>query len=185
MVEIRKAKKTDFDALNGLFDFIVSLKVDILKEIGEKKLLEILRECFLSETDRYSYNNCEVAEKDGKILGFSFAYKYDNLLDAKEYWYNHIVEKYELNPRSYIFDFNEFFEGEYYLDTLYVFEDARGRGVGSKLLDNFGENKDYKIKSLNVAFYNKGAQKLYESFGYKKEGKIKIANEQYHHLVLK
>lgn len=36
MVEIRKAKKTDFDALNGLFDFIVSLKVDILKEIGEK-----------------------------------------------------------------------------------------------------------------------------------------------------
>lgn len=180
---IRQARKSDLRVLDGIYEFIESLELDILKETGKDKFLELLTECFLSDEDRFSHRYCHVVESNQEILGFSFSYPYEKVESAKNYWQNVIVNKYHLSEHTIIFDYDEALEGEFYLDTLYTFEAYRGRGVGTKLLEHFTK-LDYPNKSLNVAQSNHGARKLYESFGMKKTCEIWIGHENYDHLVL-
>ena len=76
---IRKATKEDFRVIEGLFEFIKSLEIDILKDYSEEKVFKILEYVFASEYDRFSYKNCTVFESDGEIKGFSFTYHYDEV----------------------------------------------------------------------------------------------------------
>lgn len=184
MLQSRQATKEDIRVLDGIYEFISSLELDILKETGREKFYNILKECFTSEEDRFSYRYCDVVTKEGEILGFSFSYHYDDVNIARDYWFNHIVKKYNLNNDSIIFDYNEALPEELYLDTLYTFEESRGLGVGTKLLQQFCE-KYFPLKSLNVAQSNIRAKKLYESFGFEKDGEIWIGHENYDHMILR
>ena len=130
---IRRATKEDIKVIEGLFDFIKSLEIDILKDYSEEKIFKILEYVFSSEYDRFSYKN-------------------------------------------------EVLEEEFYLDTLFVFSDARGEGIGNKLLTEFVNSGEAKL-SLNVAQSNNRARKLYESYGFKKECEIFIGHENYDHLI--
>lgn len=181
-MKIRNANVDDTKVLYGLYDFILSLRIDLIKKIGKEKLFEILKECFESSEDRYSYKNCMVVEKENDIKAFSFSYNYEFLLKSKVYWDSNIVIKYNLDSRDVIFEYNEVLKDEYYLDILYVFDDSRSQGYGTELLKDFFE-KDFRIKSLNVAEDNPRARKLYESFDMKEEGELIIANHTYKHMV--
>lgn len=184
MVVIREATKNDLKVIEGIYEFVESLELDILKEAGKEKMLNILENCFTSDDDRFSHKYCDIVEEDGNILGFSFSYDYSSVESAKKYWYEVIIPTYNLSKNSIIFDYNEALPGEFYLDTLYVFENNRGKGVGTKLLKLFTE-KDKPLKSLNVAQSNSGARKLYESFGFEKDGEIWIGHENYDRMLIK
>ena len=179
---IRKATKDDFKVLEGLFEFIKSLEIDIFYDYPEEKVFKILEYVFLSEYDRFSYKNCTVFESDGEIKGFSFTYHYDEVEKMKEFWYSEVVSNFDLKKDSIIFDYDEVVSGEFYLDTLFVFSDARGEGIGNALLTEFVNSGRSKL-SLNVAQSNTRARKLYESYGFKKEGEIFIGHENYDHLI--
>ena len=179
---IRKATKEDNRVVEGLFDFIKSLEIDILKDFSEEKVYKILEYVFSSEDDRYSYKNSTVYEIDGVIKGFSFTYHYDEVKKMKEFWYGEVVSNFNLKNDSMIFDYDEVLVGEFYLDTLFVFSDARGEGIGNKLLIEFVNSGEAKL-SLNVAQSNVRARKLYESYGFKKECEIFIGHENYDHLI--
>ena len=125
---IRKATKDDFKVLEGLFEFIKSLEIDIFYDYPEEKVFKILEYVFSSEYDRFSYKNCTVFESDGEIKGFSFTYHYDEVKKMKEFWYSEVVSNFDLKKDSMIFDYDEVLVGEFYLDTLFVFSDARGEG---------------------------------------------------------
>lgn len=181
---IRFAKKEDIDVLEGLYEFIQSLEIDLIKKIGRERFFEILEKCYKSEEDRYSYRNCRLIEIEGEIKGFYFSYEYDFLIKSREYWNKSIVSKYNLSENDVIFDYNEAFEGEYYLDILYVLENVRSQGIGKKLLEDFFK-KDHELKSLNVAKSNTRAKKLYETFDMKVDCEIVIANHAYEHMILK
>jgi ribosomal protein S18 acetylase RimI-like enzyme len=59
---------------------------------------------------------------------------------------------------------------ELYIDSISVAEEARGRGVGTHLLnfsESFAKERDLKLLSLNVMYENNKAKKLYEKKGYK------------------
>lgn len=179
---IRKAIKGDFRVVEGLFEFIKSLEIDILKDYSEEKVFKILEYVFVSEYDRFSYKNCTVFESDGEIKGFSFTYHYYEVNRMKEFWYDEIISYFGLREDTIIFDYDEVLEGEFYLDTLFVFSDTRGEGIGNKLLTEFVNSGQSKL-SLNVAQSNERARKLYESYGFKKEGEIFIGHENYDHLI--
>ena len=179
---IRKATKEDFRVVEGLFEFIKSLEIDIFKDYSEGKIYEILEYVFASEYDRFSYKNCMVYEKEGEIKGFSFTYHYDEVEKMKEFWYDEIISYFGLKEDTIIFDYDEVLVGEFYLDTLFVFSDARGEGIGNKLLTEFVNSGDSKL-SLNVAQSNERARKLYESYGFKKNCEIFIGHENYDHLI--
>lgn len=179
---IRKATKNDFKVLIGLQEFIESLELDILKECSLSKLQDILKFVFSSEYDRFSYKKCTVYETEGVIKGFSFTYHYDEVEKMKEFWYSEVVSNFDLKKDSMIFDYDEVLVGEFYLDTLFVFSDVRGEGIGNKLLTEFINSGEAKL-SLNVAQSNNRARKLYESYGFKKECEIFIGHENYDHLI--
>ena len=179
---IRKAIKEDFRVVEGLFKFIKSLEIDIFKDYSEGKIYEILEYVFASEYDRFSYKNCTVFESDGEIKGFSFTYHYDEVEKMKKFWYDEIISYFGLKEDTIIFDYDEVLQGEFYLDTLFVFSDARGEGIGNKLLTEFVNSGDSKL-SLNVAQSNERARKLYESYGFKKNCEIFIGHENYDHLI--
>ncbi|WP_448913030.1 GNAT family N-acetyltransferase [Gemella sp.] len=179
---IRKATKEDFRVVEGLFEFIKSLEIDIFKDYSEGKIYEILEYVFASEYDRFSYKNCTVFESDREIKGFSFTYHYDEVEKMKKFWYDEIISYFGLKEDTIIFDYDEVLQGEFYLDTLFVFSDARGEGIGNKLLTEFVNSGDSKL-SLNVAQSNERARKLYESYGFKKNCEIFIGHENYDHLI--
>ena len=179
---IRKATKDDFRVVEGLFKFIKSLEIDIFKDYSEGKVYEILEYVFASKYDRFSYKNCMVYEYEGVIKGFSFTYHYDQVEKMKEFWYVEAISHFSLKEDTIIFDYDEVLEEEFYLDTLFVFSDARGEGIGNKLLTEFVSGEEAKL-SLNVAQSNNRARKLYESYGFKKEGEIFIGHENYNHLI--
>ena len=179
---IRKATKEDFRVVEGLFEFVKSLEIDILKDYSEEKVFKILEYVFASEYDRFSYKNCTVFESDGEIKGFSFTYHYDEVEKMKKFWYDEIISYFGLKEDTIIFDYDEVLQGEFYLDTLFVFSDARGEGIGNKLLTEFVNSGESKL-SLNVAQANERARKLYESYGFKKNCEIFIGHENYDHLI--
>ena len=179
---IRKATKDDIKGLEGLQEFIESLEIDILKNYSSVKIQDILKFVFMSENDRFSYKNCIVCEKEGKIKGFSFSYHYNEVEKMKNFWFNEVVKKFNLKQDDIIFDYDEVLEKEYYLDTLYVFSEYRGEGVGNKLLTSF-VNSSNTLLSLNVAQSNIRARKLYESYGFYKNSEIYIGHENYDHLI--
>lgn len=179
---IRKATKDDIKVLEGLQEFIESLEIDILKNYSSVKIQDILKFVFMSENDRFSYKNCIVCEKEGKIKGFSFSYHYNEVEKMKNFWFNEVVKKFDLKQDDIIFDYDEVLEKEYYLDTLYVFSEYRGEGVGNKLLTSF-VNSSNTLLSLNVAQSNIRARKLYESYGFYKNSEIYIGHENYDHLI--
>lgn len=179
---IRKATKDDFRVVEGLFKFIKSLEIDIFKNYSEEKVYEILEYVFASKYDRFSYKNCMVYEYEGVIKGFSFTYHYDEVNKMKDFWYGEAVSNFDLKKDSIIFDYDEVLIGEFYLDTLFVFSDARGEGIGNKLLTEFVNSGHPKL-SLNVAQSNDRARKLYENYGFKKNCEIFIGHENYDHLI--
>lgn len=181
---LRRATKDDKKVLEGLGEFVESLELDILNEVSKEKFYEILTYIFESKEDRFSYKYCTVYEENAEILGFSFSYHYDNLDEMKDFWFNNVRSKFGLSNNSIIFDYDEMLEGEYYLDTLYVFSESRGKGVGNKLLDYFTKSS-YPLLSLNVAQSNHRARKLYESFNFKKECEIYIGHENYDHMLIR
>ncbi|AME09089.1 MULTISPECIES: GNAT family N-acetyltransferase [Gemella] len=181
---IRKATKEDKKVLEGLGEFIESLEIDILKEVSMKTFQEILNYVFESEEDRFSHKYCTVYEENGEILGFSFGYHYNKLDEMRDFWFNDAGKRFDLQPETIIFDYDELLPNEYYLDTLYVFSDSRGKGVGNKLLTQFVK-ENYSLKSLNVAQSNHGARRLYESYGFKKDCEIYIGHEHYDHMIVK
>jgi len=144
--------------------------------------IDILKFVFLSECDRFSYKNCTVYETEGVIKGFSFTYHYDEVNKMKEFWYGEIISYFGLKEDTIIFDYDEVLQGEFYLDTLFVFSNFRGEGIGNKLLTEFVNSGEAKL-SLNVAQSNNRARKLYESYGFKKECEIFIGHEEYDHLI--
>lgn len=181
---IRQATYDDYNVVEGLFDFIKSLKIDLLTKIGEENIFEILKDIYKSEQDRYSYKNCKIIEVKGKVEAFYFSYHYDTLKVAREYWVNDVQSKYCLIESDVLFDYDEVWIDEYYLDILYVFKDSRGKGLGKLLLKDFCAT-DYSVKSLNVDPHNILAKSLYESLGMKVVGQIEIAGKNYDHMVIR
>ena len=134
---IRRATKEDNKVVAGLFDFIKSLEIDILKDYSEEKIFKILEYVFSSEYDRFSYKNCTVYEIEGVIKGFSFTYHYDEVEKMKDFWYGEAVSNFDLKKDSMIFDYDEVLVGE-----LNV---AQSNDRARKLYESYGFKKDCEI----------------------------------------
>lgn len=76
--------------------------------------------------------------------------------------------------------------GELYLDTLAVVEEARGRGVGSLLLNAVAARaRDLGLPRVGLlAGEGNRAARLYERHGYRAAGEREVSGDRYTHLVL-
>ena len=130
-ITIRQAQPQDAQA-------VVPLIIDAIGDIANRLTGEHVPEAierelavlFKREDNRHSYLNTFVAVEDEKILGILVSYNGEEVLALDANLVNWLAAK---NAPNITID-KEAHEDEYYVDTICVTPEARGKGIGTLLL---------------------------------------------------
>jgi ribosomal protein S18 acetylase RimI-like enzyme len=145
------------------------------------KALEFMQYFAGRPNNQYSYENCWVAIEKGRIVAVVNIYNGADLQKLRTPVLDYIEKQYnrKLVPED------ETQAGEYYIDTLGVFPEYQGKGVGTILL-NFLKNeyaeKRSEMLGLLVDENNPLAKKLYLKLGFKLVDKKTLMGKKMEHL---
>ncbi|MHC8949102.1 GNAT family N-acetyltransferase [Sphingobacterium hungaricum] len=185
MITLRKATKNDASALADLM--LLAMDEIVYYFIGDKNPLhakDFLMHFISLENNQYSYENSYVAEENKQILGQITLYDGKDLSKLREPIKNYLSEKFK---RELQFE-DETSAGEIYIDTLSVFPQAQGKGIGRGLLNfsiqEFAVNQN-QVLGLLVEKSNPNAKKLYIQVGFKMVNEARLFNKEMEHLQFK
>ena len=144
-------------------------------------LASIFAELAAREVSQYSYRNALVAEVDGAaIIGYDGA----RLEELRKPLYELMVEKFGgVRPVE-----DETSAGEFYLDSLAVLPQWRGRGVGGALLSAARDRAfaaGHSRVGLIVDFANPRAEALYNSLGFERVNATTFLGHDMWHMQAK
>lgn len=127
----------------------------------------IFKELAARDDSQYSYKNALVAELDGKPAGSIIGYDGARLHELRKPLYELMVAKFgSVRPVE-----DETSAGEFYVDSIAVLPEFRGRGVGRALLADVCrrafENGFCKV-GLLVDVANPKAEAMYASLGFRR-----------------
>lgn len=181
---IRKATPEDSDAI--AIYLLLAMEEIVYTFIGERnpeKASAFMRHFTAKANNQYSYQNCWVAEEEGKVVGAANVYDGGRLHELRqpvlEYIRNHYHEDFE--PED------ETGSGEYYLDTIGVNPGHHGRGIGSQLLQFVVEEyvtRQSRTLGLLVDEDNPKAKRLYTRLGFNPVGKKVLLGKLMEHLQI-
>ncbi len=151
------------------------------KEYCGKNYIEVLEEVAKREGTQYSYRHALVAMADdcpaGAIVGYDGA-----LLQPLRTKTRSVIHPY--HPQlSAVEDETE--AGEFYLDSIGILPEFRGRGIGRSLLLAMKERAfaaGHPCVGLLVDVENPEAERLYLSLGFKQVGTKKFFGHPMKHL---
>lgn len=128
-MEIRKATKDD----SGFVAWTVLTALDM-----DTSDLERATDVCSDDYGLYSWKNALIAEEDGSPIGCIISYPGDRYLAFREYtwprlWTNIEPELMKSTP-------HETGAGEYYLDSMAIIPECRGKAIGKKLMSAAIEN---------------------------------------------
>lgn len=133
----------------------------------------------------YSWKNAVVAEVDGVVAGCLISYNGADYRSMREVTFPLIAAA---SGNDFSSMEMETAEGEYYLDSMAVLPEFRGRGVATQLL-RAGITRAYMLlvprAAMVVSPENPRAQKLYESLGFRFERDMFLFGEDYRKMVKK
>jgi ribosomal protein S18 acetylase RimI-like enzyme len=143
-----------------------------LPEDGENRFVERLEHFFREAGNRFSYQNIQVAEQQGEVVGLvlSFGGREEARLNAAIGW-----------PLE-----REAQEDEWYADALAVFTNWGRQGIGTRLLqavEQQARRHGYAKIALNVARENVQALSLYQRLQYVVTGETLLYHHPYVRLV--
>ncbi|MER2039266.1 MAG: GNAT family N-acetyltransferase [Solibacillus sp.] len=179
---IRQAQITEASAIAPLiYDAIGDIANNLTGEHELQKILASLEQLIKQTTNRHSYLNTYVAVQEEYVLGIVVLYdgKQGKVLDRQ-------LEAQLATKMIHVSLDIEAHDDEYYIDTVCVSEKARGRGIGTKLLqfaEQQGKELGYDKISLNVELEKVDARRLYERMGYVVTEPWTIIEEPFHHMV--
>ncbi|AYW46997.1 GNAT family N-acetyltransferase [Tetragenococcus osmophilus] len=159
------------------------MELPILEKADDQLILKVLEEAMKDPDYRYGYHRGLVNEVDGEVAGIAFGYfaSEEETIDES---LKKALDKFDLADQS-LFTEQESFAGEWYLDTLCVDKNYRGKGVGSELLTAaqvFAAKSGASVIGLCVDHQNEKAQHLYEEKGFKVVGEQVLSDHPYHHM---
>jgi ribosomal protein S18 acetylase RimI-like enzyme len=133
------------------------------------------RERAARETGSFSYRNAVIAEVDGKVAGALIGYPVSAEPEA--------IDTTNTPPMFVpLLELENLAGGTWYVNAVATFPEARGRGVGSKLM-RWAEQRASELElgglSLIVSDANTGARKLYEHLGYAEVARRPMVREQW------
>ena len=175
---IREAHKSDAAELAKLIDYAgEGLPFYLWRQMaapGEDPW-EIGRQRAARDTGGFSYRNSVVAEVDGKVVGALVGYP---VADEPE-----PVDPYNTPPMFVpLRELENLAPGTWYVNSVAVFPEARGLGVGSRLM-HCAEQRAAELGlrglSLIVSDANPGARRLYEHLGYEEVAAWPMVKEQW------
>ena len=183
---IRKANTADANKIAKLMLFAMDKIVyDFIGEKNENKALNFLVELIKKDHNQYSYQNITIFENgNNEVVGMTNIYDGAELHKLRNPVLKLLKEKFnqEIHPQD------ETEPGEFYIDTIAVFPEYRGYGIGHKILDyiinEYAINQDKNI-GLLVDLDNPNAKRLYTNKGFIKVGEKQLMNEYHEHLQYK
>ena len=184
-VVIRNATRDDCASIT---DNLFLVMEDLFGSFIEKKdsvVTKSLLSYFVEqEQNQYSYQNCLVAEIDGKVVATLNSYNGGDLILLREPVLSYIKPHFNnhFNPED------ETQEGEYYIDSLGVNPQWQGKGIGTELLKYVIEQhvtKNNHTIGLLVENDNQPAKKLYLKLGFKPVGNKMLVGKRFEHLQIK
>lgn len=134
------------------------------------------------EQTQYSYCNAIIAEVDSEVVGAVVGYDGARLAELREPIFP-LLER-SLGHIPEIEDETE--AGEFYVDSLGVWPEWRGRGIGGRLLAAMRDKahaEGFARVGLIVDFDNPKAEMLYSSLGFKRVGEKRFLGHKMWHMV--
>ena len=162
---IRQARKEEASQIAELF--MLAWPVDEILEsngLTYKQLHKSITLIAASEETIYSYENTFVAVIDGKVVGAMCAYDGADYQRLKQ----PIVDT--LGPDCGFAQLKETEEGEFYLDSVGVLPEYRGRGIASRLFEAQCERASslgHQVAGLIVDVDKPQAEALYARLGFR------------------
>ena len=161
---IRRARKEDAAQIAELFMLAWPVE-EILQSNGltYKQLHESMTTIAAAEETIYSYENTLVADIDGKVVGAMCAYDGADYQRLKQ----PIVDI--LGADSGFAQLMETEAGEFYLDSIGVLPEYRGRGIASRLFEAQCERAaslGHKVAGLIVDIDKPQVEALYSKLGF-------------------
>ena len=141
-------------------------------------LIEICRMC----DTLYSYCNTRIAEADGKRVGALVAYDGARYARMREKTFGLVKQTSGMDLSRNAMETGP---GEFYLDSMAVFPEYRGVGIGRMLMRDrvdFALNKGFSKVTLLVDKDKPHLQKYYESEGFAFVGEMFVFGSWYNKL---
>lgn len=182
---IRKARRNESHQIAQLM--LLAMEEIVHAFLGThnpEEALEFMHLLVRQEGNQYSFENTWIAEEDKQVAGSISVYDGAKLQQLRQPVLSLLVEKYQrkVSPE------NETEPGEFYIDTIAVHPDHRGKGLGTMLLrfviDHFVYQKG-KTLGLLVDIQNPKAKNLYLQLGFEKVGEKQLMGRPYEHLQIK
>ncbi|KJF44312.1 GNAT family N-acetyltransferase [Draconibacterium sediminis] len=171
---IREAKPDIEDGL-VFAQFFDEASEGFFKSILGIKTYEIIADAFVKSNNEYSFENAIMIEYKGKIVGMVSGYTYSE----KQGFKKNILSEFPKGAKLRIMMFlvigkvlSRFLgprgKEDYYLQSIAVSIQMRGKGLGQRLMKHIGEiaiDKGSKTLSLDVSSKNENAINSYKKFG--------------------
>ena len=178
-IKIRPASVNDAPVIAQAFVMAVGEET-VVRYCGAD-YLKALEAVASAEDTQYSYRNALIAELDGVPAGAAVGYD-GALLESLRAATLSVIRKF--NPSVYVAD-DETQAGEFYIDSISVFPQFRGNGIGKRLLMAM-TGKGLALGSgkvgLMVDFENSQASSLYSGCGYQLTGEKLFFGHKMHHM---
>ncbi len=183
--KIRKAQESDAQSVPEIMlQAMEDIIFQFIQNEDRTEAILFLTHFFGQKGNLYSYENTFVAiDAHGNIVGSLTGYDADEFVKLREPILSYIKERYG-NP---MVPEVETVCNEFYIDSIAVAAIARGKGVGTELLQFAiaqAQQQDFKQVGLLVDLENPGAQKLYERIGFKLGKKTALAGGVYNHMYI-
>lgn len=163
-MEIRKAKQGD--AAFVAWTVLTALDKDS-SDLG--KATDVCSDDF----GLYSWKNALIAEENGKPIGCIISYPGDKYLQFREYTWPKFWT--DIDPDLMKNTLHETESGEYYLDSMAILPEYRGKAIGKKLMlaaIEHGMELGYERFALIVDVDKPHLQDYYSQLGFKDAGPI-------------
>ena len=181
-INIRKAQKEDASQIAELFMLAWPVE-DIMNSTGitYQQLHESMTEIAARQQTIYSYENTFVAEVGGRVVGAMCAYDGADYQRLKQ----PIVDI--LGSDSGFAQLKETEAGEFYLDSVGVREEYRGKGIATQLFAaqiERAKSLGHKIAGLIVDEDKPQAEALYTRLGFRYIDKKDFFGHMMKHMVM-
>ena len=158
------------------------LDLDATLPDEQRGIYEHLIEICRMDDTLYSYCNTRIAETDGKRVGALVAYDGARYARMREKTFGLVKQTSGMDLSRNAMETGP---GEFYLDSMAVFPEYRGVGIGRMLMDDrvdFALNKGFSKVTLLVDKDKPHLQKYYESEGFAFIGEMFVFGSWYNKL---
>lgn len=186
-MKIVNAEKTDASLIG---ETVVSAVGDEIAENfaypkSKADVLRLFTNLAAREDSQYSYiNTMKAVDENGRPMGFIIGYDGERLHELRKAFFEEVRSVLDREMEGTVPDECE--TDEFYLDSLAVFPEFRGKGIARALISAMAQRAASYGKPLGLLCDkdNKKARRLYDSLGFIQVGETPFAGEMMNHLQI-